>query len=202
MTSVLKLGADGRESSVCAGANFSPPHSAMRLLLQMCQEVPVCPAGCKRDCVARTPMVTISSAIVTMRALPAACARNLPRWDAFRAIRSKLSTPAGICQETLLGPILHQIPVDRTDNGKGPPQSPYRQNVTLLGSPAMGKGCPNKNKIISQPAGDLLKREYGFRMDPLLVSANPWLRPAPYAPQLFLLGRVIIHLRAFNDGHY
>ena len=75
----LRMGAAGRESSVCAGANFSPPHSAMRLLFEMCQEVPFCPRGCKRDCVAKTPIVTIRSVTATRRVSPTTAAMKLPR---------------------------------------------------------------------------------------------------------------------------
>ena len=41
--SVGMTGRVGRESSVCTGANSSPPHSAMRLLFEVCQEVGFCP---------------------------------------------------------------------------------------------------------------------------------------------------------------
>jgi hypothetical protein len=73
----------------------------------------------KRDSVARTPTVTIRSAIATKTVPPIAVAMKLPRRAANRATLSKLFTPAGICHRTSPGPILHQSPVDRKDNCKG-----------------------------------------------------------------------------------
>jgi len=119
MTSSVMTGGAGRESSVCTGANSSPPHSAMRLTFDVCQEVVFCPELGKRDSVARTPTVTIRSAIATKTVPPIAVAMKLPRRAANRATLSKLFTPAGICHRTSPGPILHQSPVDRKDNCKG-----------------------------------------------------------------------------------
>ncbi len=84
-------------SSVGAGANFSPPHSTIRQLFEVCQEVAFCVALGKRDSVTRTPRVTISRAIATNTMRPMAVAMEIPRRVPHRTTLSKLFTPAGIC---------------------------------------------------------------------------------------------------------
>jgi len=151
--SVGMTGRVGRESSVCAGANSSPPHSAMRLLFEVCQEVGFCPRVYTRDSVARTPTVTISSAIATKMTSATAVAMQLPRRAAHRALLSKLSTPVGFCQRTSPGPILHQLPVNRKDNCKGySPGAAGDGNPPVIVKPNVGVGLPGKKARLSRVA--------------------------------------------------
>lgn len=151
-------GGAGRESSTCTGANSSPPHSAMRLLFDVCQEVVFCPELGKRDSVARTPTVTTRRAIATKKTLPIAVARELPRRAAHRAILNKLFTPARICPRTSRGLILHQLPVDHKENCKRAPQGAADKKPPIAGKPDLGIRLPGtevamRHLGVEDPAG-------------------------------------------------
>ena len=148
------MGAAGRDSSVGAGANSSPSHSAMRLLFEVCQVLVVSPVLGKRDSVARSPTVTIKSAIATKTAPPTAVAMHVPRRAAHRAYLIKPFTPDGTCPGLSRKLIIHQLSVDRKVNSKKAPQGRRKRKATRTCEAGHGEKVACTNPAIA-PLGNL-----------------------------------------------
>ena len=121
MSSVVVKGRLDCDSRDRAGFKSSLPAASIRLLFAMCQEVVLSLIPWSRGPVTKTPIVTIRRAIATTTTLPIVTAIRVPREAARRAIRSKSSSPDGICQRTLAWKALHPVLPDKKDPCKPAP---------------------------------------------------------------------------------